>query len=123
MLGESLLGNLERSIALWNGVEDGVEVADTIHHLIVLGDDMRKEALGLFLYRRTAIECPCVVSQATGLAHLLEHHSIHATTIVLVKQGLNGFLGRIPLTLFIMVHAHIDVLGIVRCNENLVLGC
>ena len=96
-------------------------MVDAIHHLIVLGDDMSEEILRNTLSLRTYITGTGIVGQTTGLTHLLEHDTIHATTEVLVEHSLYSCLIDIPVALLIMVGAHVDVLGIEGSNPHFVL--
>ena len=122
-LGQSLFGDTEGLFALWHFVEDFQEMIHSIHHLVVLCDDMRKEELFLILIARLHIGSKGIVGQAASLTHLLEDDGVHATTIVFIEQSLHGSLFGIPFTLFVMDHAHVDVLGIVRSDEDLVFRC
>ena len=84
---------------------------------------MREEVLRITLHSGLAIDGPGIVGQATSLAHLLEYNGIHATAEILVEQRLHWSLFHIPLPLLVVIHPHIDVLGIVGSNENLALRC
>ena len=84
---------------------------------------MSEEMLGFTDSVRTIIVCVCVVCKSASLTHFLEHDSVHTTAIVFVEQRCYALLLRIPCTCLVMVHTHVDVLGIVRRNPNLVGRC
>ena len=82
---------------------------------------MRVIVFRLVLIGRLEIECVGIVGQTASLAQLLEDDAVHGSAIVLVEHLLHGSLIRIPGTLFVMIHSHIDVLGIVWGYQHLVL--
>ena len=92
-----------------------------VHHLVVLGDDVGEEVFLLVLVARLHVGGKGVVGQTTGFTHLLEHDGVHATTVVFVEQSLHSSLFRIPLALLVVDHAHVDVLGVVRSDDDFVL--
>ena len=101
-----------------------MELAHAVHHLVVLRDDVGEEVLLLVLVTGLHVGGKGVVGQAAGLSQFLEHDGVHAAAVVLVEQGLHGCLLRLPLALFVVDHAHVDVLGVIGCQQYLVLrGC
>ena len=120
-LQHTLFRDLKGSLALRDGVKDLIKLVDAVHHLIVLRDDMGEEILLFTLTIRTEINGTGIIRQTTGLTHLLEHDTVHTRTEILVEELLNRILIRVPRAIFIMVHAHVDVLCIIRSNPYLVL--
>ena len=119
--GEGFFGDAEGLLALGHVVEDLEEVTNSVHHLVVLGDDVGEEELGLVLIAGLDVGGVGVVSQTAGFTHLLEHDGVHATAVVFVEEGhQSGFVG-IKWALVVVDHTKVDVLGIVRSDENLVL--
>ena len=98
-----------------------MELTDAVHHLVILGDDMREVVFRLLFLGRTHIGGIGIIGQSASFAQLLEDDTVHATAIVLVEHILYATLSKVQRTLFVMVHAHIDILGIVRSYPNLVL--
>ena len=82
---------------------------------------MGKEALLLVLLSDTAVVSISIVCQTASLAQLLEDDSIHATTKVFVEQQDGCGLVRIEGTQLVVIHTHIDILGIEGSNPYLVL--
>ena len=119
--GESFLGDAKGLLTLRHLVEDFQEMTDGIHHLVVLRDDVGEEVLRLVGVVGLHVGGISIVSQTTCLTHLLEYDGVHATAIILVKQSLHCSFVRIPRTLLVVDHAHVDVLGIVGSNDDFVL--
>ena len=120
--GEGFLGDAKGLLALRHIVKDLQEVTDSIHHLVVLRDDVGEEILRLVGVVGFHIGSVCIVCQTASLTHLLEHDGVHATAIILVKQSFYCRLFGVPFALFVVDHAHVDVLGIVRGNDDFVFG-
>ena len=68
-LDGSLLRQFERRLRLRHGVEDVVEHADAVHHLVVLRDDICISIVGLMLFAlRCAVVGECAVGESAALA-------------------------------------------------------
>ena len=96
-------------------------MSNTIHHLIVLCDDMCHERLLAALDTGTRVIGICIIGESSCLAHLLEDDAIHSTSEVFVEQYPDSRLFWVPVASLIMIHAHIDILGIIGSQKNLVL--
>ena len=118
----SLLSQFERRLRLRHCVENVVEHADAVHHLVVLRDDICISMVGLLLLAlRCAVVGECAVSKSAALAQFLEHDAVHAATEILVEQRNLSLVLRSPLLVLVVQLHHVDVLSIVRREENLVL--
>ena len=80
---------------------------------------MCEEILGLPFLGRGEIVCHGIIGQSASLAHLLEDDAVHAAAKVFVEEFDGGVLVKIGLPAFVDKHAHIDVLGIIRCDDDL----
>ena len=121
LLGESLLGQVERLVALRDGVEYLVEGAYAVHHLVVLRDDIGNSVLWMSGLWRVVVERAGAVCQSACLAQLLEDYGVHASAEVLVEEGAYCCLVGVPRLVLIVIHYEIDVLGVVGRNPHLVL--
>ena len=98
-----------------------MELLDTVHHLIVLCDDMREIVLLLVFLSWTVVQGTSIVGQATSLTQLLEDYAIHTSTEILIEHSNGSGLIWVPWAVLIVIHAHIDILGIVRSQPYLIL--
>ena len=121
LLCQPLLCNLEGSLTGGQLVEDMMEMVDTIRHLIILSDDMGHITFLATLLVRTSIPCRGIISQSTGLTHLLEDDAVHASAEILIEDCHRRGLIDIPIALLVVIHPHIDVLGIVGSNPHFIV--
>ena len=70
------------------------------------------------VYGRRIILSSSGVSQATCLAQFLKDNSIHASTEILIEERFDGSLLGCPLLSLIIIHGHVDILGIVGSNPH-----
>ena len=82
---------------------------------------MGEVVLGTTFHRGTQIIGCGIVGQTTCLTQFLEDDAVHAGTEILIEECLYCRTLRIPLRSVIVIHAHIDVLGIIRRNPYFVL--
>ncbi len=119
LLRKALFGNLESALALRYCIEDLVEGANAVHELVVLRDDGGEARLGVSLaVRDTVVVGAGAVGEAAALAQFLEDDAVHAAAEVLVVECCHGRLFYLPRHQVVVEGNHIDVLGIVGCDDD-----
>ena len=98
------------------------EGVDTVHHLVILSDNMLLPVFAVLLAHREFVDGIGVISQTASLTKLLEYDTVHASTKVFIEEFDDRTTADVILFALVAVYTEVDIVRFVRSNEYLRLG-